>query len=50
MSQDDLKKQVGEAAAGHVKNGMVVMIEDGLNKIAAGLTTIEEVLRVAEAE
>jgi type IV pilus assembly protein PilB len=31
-----------------LKAGMVLMIEDGLNKIASGLTTIEEVLRVAE--
>lgn len=29
MSQDDLKKQVGEAAAGHVKNGMVVGLGTG---------------------
>jgi type IV pilus assembly protein PilB len=28
--------------------GMALMIEDGLNKVASGLTTIEEVLRVAE--
>ncbi|GAF87713.1 unnamed protein product, partial [marine sediment metagenome] len=31
-----------------IKAGMVLMIEDGLNKIASGLTTVEEVLRVAE--
>lgn len=31
-----------------IKAGMVLMIEDGLNKIASGLTTIEEVLRVAK--
>jgi type IV pilus assembly protein PilB len=28
--------------------GMVLMIKDGLDKVASGLTTIEEVLRVAE--
>jgi len=29
-----------------IKNGMTTMIEDGLKKVAAGATTIEEVLRV----
>lgn len=28
------------------KQGMVTMLDDGLNKVASGLTTIEEVLRV----
>ena len=37
-SSDEIKKAA-------VKNGMVTMLEDGLNKIAAGLTTVEEVLR-----
>lgn len=31
-----------------VKAGMILMQEDGLDKIASGLTTIEEVLRVAK--
>jgi type II secretory ATPase GspE/PulE/Tfp pilus assembly ATPase PilB-like protein len=29
-----------------IKNGMITMIEDGFNKAAQGITTIEEVLRV----
>ena len=33
-----------EAAAR--SDGMVTMLEDGLDKVARGLTTIEEVLRV----
>ena len=31
-----------------VKNGMVTMVQDGLLKAADGLTSIEEVFRVAE--
>lgn len=31
-----------------VKNGMVTMVQDGLLKAAAGVTTVEEVFRVAE--
>ena len=30
-----------------VKRGMVPMLEDGLTKAAQGITTIEEILRVA---
>jgi type IV pilus assembly protein PilB len=30
-----------------VKEGMVIMLQDALDKVSAGLTTIEEVLRVA---
>jgi len=37
-----------EIQAQAIKEGMILMLEDGLNKIASGLTTIEEVLRVAE--
>ena len=40
-STDEIQQQA-------IKEGMVLMIEDGLNKAASGLTTIEEVLRVAE--
>jgi type II secretory ATPase GspE/PulE/Tfp pilus assembly ATPase PilB-like protein len=29
-----------------IKNGMTTMLEDGMHKVAAGLTTKEEVLRV----
>ncbi len=32
-----------------VKNGMTTMIEDGLEKVKEGLTTIEEILRVTKA-
>jgi len=40
-STDEIQKQA-------IKEGMILMIEDGLNKVASGLTTIEEILRVAE--
>lgn len=33
-----------------VKSGMTMMIDDGLKKVAAGATTIEEVLRVIKEE
>lgn len=36
-SSDDIEKAA-------IKNGMITMLDDGLNKIGAGLTTIEEVL------
>lgn len=32
------------------KNGMTVMLDDGLNKVAKGITTIEEVLRITKVE
>ena len=31
-----------------VKNGMTTMLEDGVEKIKSGVTTIEEVLRVTK--
>jgi len=31
-----------------VKDGMKTMIEDGMNKVLAGITTIEEVLRATK--
>ena len=37
-SSDDIEKQA-------LQDGMVSMLEDGLDKISAGITTIEEVLR-----
>jgi len=40
---DDIRKKAKEA-------GMIALKEDGLNKIKEGLTTVEEVLRVAEEE
>ncbi|KKQ42053.1 MAG: putative ATPases involved in pili biogenesis, PilB-like protein s [Parcubacteria group bacterium GW2011_GWE2_37_8] len=39
VSSDDIKKAA-------VKGGMTTMFEDGLSKVEAGTTTIEEVLRV----
>ncbi len=36
-----------EIAAQAVKNGMVTMLEDGLDKALTGVTTMEEVVRVA---
>lgn len=38
-SSDEIQKQA-------VADGMVTMLEDGLNKVSSGLTTIEEVVRV----
>ncbi len=29
-----------------IKNGMTTMLDDGINKVLAGLTTIEEIVRV----
>jgi type II secretory ATPase GspE/PulE/Tfp pilus assembly ATPase PilB-like protein len=40
-SSDDIRKQA-------LKEKMILMVEDGLNKVASGLTTVEEILRVAE--
>ena len=42
------KKDAGVIHDLAVKNGMSTMLEDGLNKIEQGLTTIEEVLRVTK--
>jgi len=33
-----------------IKEGMKTMIEDGLEKVSRGLTTIEEVLRATKVE
>ncbi len=43
IASDEIEKQAQS-------EGMVKMIEDGLNKIAAGLTTIEEVLRAVRED
>ncbi|HSW96883.1 MAG TPA: ATPase, T2SS/T4P/T4SS family [Candidatus Saccharimonadales bacterium] len=42
------KKDAGEIKKLAVKNGMTTMLEDGLNKVKAGETTIEELLRVTK--
>ncbi|MFH1462515.1 MAG: GspE/PulE family protein [bacterium] len=50
--KDNIKKLIMEKAdadkieAQAIKNGMTTMMEDGINKVASGLTTIEEVIRV----
>ncbi len=31
-----------------IKEGMITMLQDGIDKVSAGLTTIEEVLRVVQ--
>lgn len=41
------KASANEMKALAIKNGMTPMIEDGLQKVMAGLTTVNEVLRVA---
>jgi len=33
-----------------IEEGMITMLQDGINKVSAGLTTIEEVLRVVQEE
>lgn len=42
LNADDIKKQA-------VKEGMTTMIEDGIEKVISGVTTIEEILRVARS-
>jgi len=42
-SADEIKKAA-------IEDGMITMSQDGVNKIAAGLTTIDEVLRVVKEE
>ena len=42
-SADEIKKTA-------IEEGMITMSKDGVNKIAAGLTTIDEVLRVVKEE
>lgn len=40
------RANASEIRAAAIKNGMVPMMEDGLDKVRRGITTIEEVLRV----
>lgn len=53
---DGLKRLITQKASmsdirGYAKiNGMTFMLSDGLQKVAAGLTTVEEVLRVTQTE
>ena len=42
------KKDASEIKGIAIKNGMTTMVEDGLEKVKSGLTTIEEILRVAK--
>jgi type IV pilus assembly protein PilB len=42
-SADDIKKTAAE-------EGMITMAQDGISKVAAGLTTVDEVLRVVKEE
>ncbi len=44
------RKDAGEIAKQAISEGMERMMQDGLNKVAAGLTTIEEVMRVFKEE
>lgn len=43
ISSDQIQKQA-------VAEGMITMLQDGMNKVAAGLTTIEEVLYAVRAD
>ena len=50
MSEEVRKVILSGADAGQIrdaaiKGGMKTMIEDGMNKVLAGITTIEEILR-----
>ena len=40
------RANAAEIKAAAIRNGMVPMMEDGLEKVARGITTIEEILRV----
>lgn len=44
------KKDATEIVRQAISEGMEIMLLDGLNKVAAGLTTIEEVLRVVKEQ
>lgn len=49
IRQKTLSKSSSETLCQEAKkNGMILMLDDGLNKVASGITTIEEVLRVAK--
>lgn len=48
MQIDTTTAQILEDAA--VKNGMVTLIEDGLTKALSGITTIDEIIRLSEAD
>jgi type IV pilus assembly protein PilB len=56
LVNEDIRKMIDEKASADqikeiaVKAGMRTLKDDGLNKIGAGLTTIEEVLRVTRTE
>jgi type IV pilus assembly protein PilB len=45
-----MKKDADEIGALARKQGMTTMLDDGLEKITKGLTTIEEVLRATKVE
>jgi type II secretory ATPase GspE/PulE/Tfp pilus assembly ATPase PilB-like protein len=40
------KANADQIQAQAVKNGMTVMLEDGIKKVLSGITTIEEIIRV----
>jgi type II secretory ATPase GspE/PulE/Tfp pilus assembly ATPase PilB-like protein len=44
------KKDADEIARGAVEEGMKTMLDDGLEKVSRGLTTLEEILRVTKAQ
>ncbi|SER85711.1 GspE/PulE family protein [Psychrobacillus sp. OK032] len=43
-------RSMSEVKRAAMKNGMIPLLDDGLLKVKAGLTTVEEVLRVAKAD
>jgi type II secretory ATPase GspE/PulE/Tfp pilus assembly ATPase PilB-like protein len=44
------KASAGEIRRHAVENGMVTLREDGWARVCAGLTTVEEILRVTQEE
>jgi len=51
---EQIRKMIGEGASESqlyneaLRNGMVPLIESGIEKLAAGLTTLEEIVRIAD--
>ena len=55
-ASDSIKKLIGEKTSSDqiqkqaVAEGMVTLLQDGFNKVSAGLTTVEEVIRAIKEE
>jgi general secretion pathway protein E len=42
------RRPTGEIEEQAIKEGMITLVQDGFTKVLEGITTMEEVLRVAE--